>query len=217
MVLREPRALAFASPALMDGLKNSKRSLDVCFSRVSYYASAQPSQLSMASPLESPTVFEPVVNMPALSAFLFVAVVFSLLQLRINTVSKAAERRRDALEILREVKSKELSSEGEISAEEVANAVTSYQQALEEEESSRTIIPGVRIVTPTNAPSKEDMAAAKQFLGVDLDPDSGSRDEKQGDGLPPAAVGLLAIVGFSQLALLYMLSFDPMATSATFQ
>ena len=55
--------------------------------------------------------FEPVVNVPALSAFAFVTVVFGLLQLRINRVQTAAERRKAALESLRVVKSLQLGAD----------------------------------------------------------------------------------------------------------
>jgi len=53
---------------------------------------------------------------------------------------------------------------------------------LEEELSLRTIIPGVRIVAPNDPKRTEaDVAAAKQFLGLDLDADElvESIDKKQ--------------------------------------
>ena len=53
---------------------------------------------------------------------------------------------------------------------------------MEEELSLRTIIPGVRIVAPNDPKRTEaDVAAAKQFLGLDLDADElvESIDKKQ--------------------------------------
>ena len=46
--------------------------------------------------------FEPVLNVQAASSFVFIAIVFAVLQLRINAVSRAAKRRTDALSALRE-------------------------------------------------------------------------------------------------------------------
>lgn len=56
------------------------------------------------------STFEPQVNAPALGSFLFIAVVFSLLQIRINQVGDAASRREEALKQLRKVKSAQLST-----------------------------------------------------------------------------------------------------------
>lgn len=134
-----------------------------------------------------PQTFEPQVNTPALSAFLVIAVVFSLLQLRINSVRDAGVRRQEALATLKTVKAAQLdvnelaspsSSPSESSSasrstkptnEEVQMAVKAYQNALEDELNLRTIIPGVRIVAPNDPKRREeDIAAAKQFLDWDL-------------------------------------------------
>lgn len=86
---------------------------------------------------------------------------------------------------LRQVKSAQLASTDsspKISEEEVAKAVEAYKVALEEELNLRTIIPGVRIVAP-NDPKREevDIAAAKQFLGIDLNIEDGSLNDNDGD------------------------------------
>ena len=67
--------------------------------------------------------FEPVVNVPALGAFAFVTVVFGLLQLRINRVQTAAERRKAALESLRVVKSLQLGADDFSAAADVDEEV----------------------------------------------------------------------------------------------
>lgn len=66
---------------------------------------------TIASFTEIPqTTFEPQVNTPALSSFLFISIIFSLLQIRINRVRDAAIRREEALKQLRQVKSLQLST-----------------------------------------------------------------------------------------------------------
>ena len=86
---------------------------------------------------------------------------------------------------LRQVKSAQLDSTDsspQISEEEVTKAVEAYKLALEEELTLRTIIPGVRIVAP-NDPKREeaDIAAAKQFLGIDLNIEEGDIDDNDGN------------------------------------
>jgi len=118
---------------------------------------------------EVQTTFEPQVNTPALFSFLFIVVTYSLLQLRINGVRDAADRRKIALESLRIVKSAQFSEINKPSEEEVIAAETLYRNALTDELDLRTIIPGVRIAAPNDPQKKEeDIAAAKQFLGIDL-------------------------------------------------
>ena len=127
--------------------------------------------------------FEPVVNVPALGAFAFVTVVFGLLQLRINRVQTAAERRKAALESLRVVKSLQLGADDfsadvgdtksadrpSISEASVRAALDEYEAALREELGLRQIVPGIRIVAPGDPKSAEaDLAAARQFLGLDI-------------------------------------------------
>jgi hypothetical protein len=89
------------------------------------------------------------------------------------------------LSTLRQVKSAQLDStesSPKISQEEVSKAVEAYKFALEEELTLRTIIPGVRIVAP-NDPKREeaDIAAAKQFLGIDLNIEDGSVNDNDGN------------------------------------
>lgn len=161
-------------------------------------------------------VFEPVVNLPALGSFLFIAVIFTFLITRVGAVERAAERRKAALKELRAVKSKELDATADEAS--VARALQEYEDAINAEEELRTLIPGVRVVAP-NQPagsSEEDIAAARQFLGIELEKSASLRKEDgERKGLSTGAVAVLAIVALSQLALLYMLSFDPMDTFAS--
>lgn len=211
--------------------------------------------VAMESDVELIQTFEPVVNGPALSAFLLVVVVFGLLQLRINAISLAANRRTEALKNLREVKAKQLSSENFSDAEKISylvdEAKDEYSMALQQEANLRTIIPGVRIVAP-NRPdfSDENVAAAKLFLDMDLvadyNPDTSNtspnktlnnepkkgkdistswllnKDSKMGDksdpnkGFSNGAIAIMTLIAISQIALLYMLSFDPMKANDVF-
>mmetsp|Transcript_31944 Transcript_31944/g.49013 ORF Transcript_31944/g.49013 Transcript_31944/m.49013 type:complete len:235 (-) Transcript_31944:25-729(-) len=174
---------------------------------------------SIGDTISEPAVFEPVVNVPALSSFLIISVGFGLLQNRINAIGQAVSRREKALNDLRSTKSREISSDGEDrpSSEDVTASLTEYENALLYEEKMRTIIPGVRIRAPNNAMNnEEDVAAAKQFLDIDLK--SGDRKEvsevQEGNGISSGGVAVLALVALSQIALLYMLSFDPMASTS---
>lgn len=112
--------------------------------------------------------FEPVLNVEAASSFAFVAIVFAMLQLRINAVSDAARRRSAALSALRVAESAQLSDPATSSGdrEAVSRAKAEYENALREELGLRTILPGVRIVAP-NDPNRdeEERANAKRFLG----------------------------------------------------
>eukprot|EP00550_Attheya_septentrionalis_P007631 CAMPEP_0198288582 /NCGR_PEP_ID=MMETSP1449-20131203/7033_1 /TAXON_ID=420275 /ORGANISM="Attheya septentrionalis, Strain CCMP2084" /LENGTH=259 /DNA_ID=CAMNT_0043986747 /DNA_START=61 /DNA_END=836 /DNA_ORIENTATION=+ len=173
--------------------------------------------------LEASKSFEPVVNVPALSSFLIIGVIFALLQIRISLIRGAVTRRQDALKALREIKSRQLSSadlgEAKPSEEAVALALLEYETALENEEGLRTVIPGVRVVAP-NRPSEDDADAAKRFLGVDLRDDSREQltetDQDKKEGMSVGAISVLVLVAMSQIALLYMLSFDPMKASTLF-
>lgn len=174
--------------------------------------------------------FEPIVNVPALSSFLIISVVFGLLQLRINSVSQATKRRSEALESLRKVESLQLSTSDvdRPTEDDVARAKAAYENALTDELNLRTIIPGVRIVAP-NDPKRdeEERAAAKRFLGwtdEDLGIDeyeneqsdqatSTNSQQKEAEGLSNSANFILALVGSTLIALLWTLSFDPMTAS----
>lgn len=193
--------------------------------------------------------FEPQVNTPALSAFLLIAIVFSLLQLRINSVRDAGERRQESLATLRQVKSAQLASSETVeqpTEAEVQAAVKAYESSLKEELALRTIIPGVRIVAPNDPERREeDISAAKQFLGWDLEdidevkqtktPQSkdellmqsrrrfDGKDGKSpasegipGDGMSNGAKAILFSIALVQIALLVVLSFDPMTSNNVF-
>jgi hypothetical protein len=158
-----------------------------------------------------PVVFEPVLNVPALGTFLFVMVIFGLLSIRTNQVEQAVQERNLALKELREAKSKELSGGKEVN---VQQALEQFDKAMEKEESLRTIIPGVRIVPPSNGNNAEEEArvAARQFL--DKDVAIGASKQEEGDGrLPMAALGVLTLLAASLVVLLVFLSLDPVTSN----
>jgi hypothetical protein len=138
-------------------------------------------------------------------------VIFGLLSIRTNQVEQAVQERNLALKELREAKSKELSGGKEVN---VQQALEQFDKAMEKEESLRTIIPGVRIVPPSNGNNAEEEArvAARQFL--DKDVAIGASKQEEGDGrLPMAALGVLTLLAASLVALLVFLSLDPVTSN----
>ena len=146
---------------------------------------------------------------------------FLFLQSRIMAITEAAERGSVALAELREIKSRELSTDGtdRPSPEAVQAAVEAYREALTDEERQRTVVPGVRIPTPVSSiRTAQDRAAVQRFLGITVEEpnnvsqvmaDEARQQEQQNKkGLPPLAVGLLVTVALTQVMLLGLLSFD---------
>jgi len=188
--------------------------------------------------------FEPVLNVEAAASFALIAIVFSLLLFRINSISNAALRRSAALEALRTAESLQLSASdtAKPSEEEVRVAKLAYANALKEELNLRTIIPGVRIVAPNDPKrDKEERAAAKRFLGWGSDEfgddlseedevlqpslqlleqrrgeDSNVQGNEDDGGLTNSAKLILAGVATMLIILLGTLSFDPMVADQVF-
>jgi hypothetical protein len=158
-----------------------------------------------------PVVFEPILNVPALGTFLLIMVIFGLLQIRTNQVEQAVQERNLALKELRDAKSKELSGGEEVN---VQQSLENFDKAMEKEERLRTIVPGVRIVPPSNGNKAEEEArlAARQWLNKEVA--IGARLQEEGDGrLPMAALGVLTLLAASLVALLVFLSLDPMTSN----
>lgn len=133
-------------------------------------------------------------------------------------MQEASERRTAALDRLRAVKADELA--GEADCDTVAAAVKDYRKAFEQAEQLRTIVRGVRLLPPpgeslTRERMKENAVAAKQFLGVDLEPATAEeRNMEQHLSLP--LVVLLGFLALSQLCLLGLLLIDPMSSNDVF-
>ena len=159
------------------------------------------SALSVANPatttLTTAQEFEPVTDWTALGTFVSIMFVFLLLVRRTNAVEQAVLEREQALDLVRRVKSQQLSSpsvqqqqqqqhQGEeaerpnqqLSVEQqpqwqqLQAALKRYEAAVQQEEQLRNIIPGmVRIVPPSAGNASEEGAAlaAKRFLGKDYD------------------------------------------------
>ena len=192
------------------------------------------------STVVTPGVFEPVLNIEATVSFTIIAILFALLQYRINAVTNAATRRSTALVELRQAESLQLSNPT-IDTNVITRAKNEYESALRRELRLRTILPGVRIAAPNDAArSEEDRAAAKRFLGWEnedfgYDVDAPTIDEKagssrggnnnniasveeeggDGNGLSNGSKLILAGVASMLLVLLWTLSFDPMTAATT--
>jgi hypothetical protein len=172
-------------------------------------------------PDSSPQDFAPVLNVPALISFVVIAIVFLSLQVRVTSIAEAADRRTQALEVLRKIKLQQL--EGKATLQEVNDAVQQYQASFDEVERLRSVLPGVRIkpppVTASLGPTKmdENTAAAKQFLGIEPSVEDNehqlNKGEKDSQGLALPLVALLAVVALSQIGLLFLLATDPMSSS----
>lgn len=95
---------------------------------------------------------------------------------RTNAISLAAAERKDALQAVRQAKSdqiagKDVGSEDVVDSIEVEQAIVAYKTAIINEESSRTIAPGIKIRAPNGIWSEEDKLAAKQLAGIDFQQD----------------------------------------------
>jgi hypothetical protein len=169
--------------------------------------------VTSSSDITVPT-FDPVMNYPALSSFLLIFTIYAFLQIRIFGIEKAAKRRREALQSLRKIKALQLSSlrsDERPSDDEIESAVKEYEEALIDEDRVRTVLPGVRIVAPNGNTSKEDIAAAKQFLGKSL---MSPQENDSVKSVPPSDRSLrnfvLGGISICLIALLFVMSFDPM-------
>eukprot|EP00522_Entomoneis_paludosa_P014658 CAMPEP_0172446342 /NCGR_PEP_ID=MMETSP1065-20121228/5961_1 /TAXON_ID=265537 /ORGANISM="Amphiprora paludosa, Strain CCMP125" /LENGTH=299 /DNA_ID=CAMNT_0013197431 /DNA_START=44 /DNA_END=943 /DNA_ORIENTATION=+ len=171
--------------------------------------------------VEPATSFEPVLNVPALSVFLFIAIVFGFLQYRIAAIGQAADRRTEALQKLRQVKSWQLAGargddvDEATVQERVEQATLDYQIAYYEVERLRTVIPGVARIAPPPADSnnrertEENIMAAQQFLNVTLaDFSEEELPSQESAGLSPAAVAVLLTIATAQILLLVLLTMD---------
>jgi len=174
------------------------------------------------APVLAVSEFEPVLNVPALFAFVVIAVVFGLLQWRIAAIGRATDRRNDAVRALRDVKSRQLNGEyydrNDIDSEDddetndlVKRALDEYREAYEEVERLRTIAPGVRVIAPPSAQESltENVAAAQQFLGITPEGENEKQQRQGRNGiLSGAAAVLLGVIALSQLALLVLFLLD---------
>lgn len=200
--------------------------------------SAQQSMNLDTSTIMIQPTFEPVLNVPAFTVFLFIMSIFVLLQWRIRAIDNAALQRNIALQQLRTIKALELSdptlSNGTNNT--VQSALQEYQRAYDRMEELRTVLPGVRIVSPpsSNINSKQQQdheVAAQQFLGIiplkeDDDDDANNRktsktmpneqrlnEERTSSPLLPNMIRnvLLVLVALTQILLfLFLIGTDPM-------
>lgn len=153
--------------------------------------------------------FEPIVNVPALGAFLLIFTLYSFLVTKQNAIKDAAEKRKQALINVRQTKSNQLAgkdivamSDGDDGIDdsiEVQRALAAYKEAILNEESVRTIAPGIRIRAPDGI-SEEDRLAAKQFVGIDFQ----QTDEKQEPQLKLLFEKRDDKIGFSNTAVVIM-------------
>jgi hypothetical protein len=140
------------------------------------------------SALSSPsTSFEPILNVPALVTFVFIASVFGALIVRTNQVEAAVQERNLRLQELRAYKARQLDNSNTTATagstettatstidEDLALCLRRYEEAVQREERLRNVLPGtsrIRIVAPSgNRPEElQARADARRFLGKDYD------------------------------------------------
>lgn len=165
------------------------------------------------------TTFEPILNLPALVTFLFITVVFTALIVRTNQVENAVQERKQTLQALRVLKSKELAGDSQVTKSQIDDVLFQYEQSVRKEESLRNILPGgiLRIVPPSAGDTAEEEARviAKQLLGQDFDIGIDKREPMNANRtLPPLAIGILTVLMVSLVSLLLFLSIDPMMGDA---
>ena len=179
--------------------------------------------------------FEPILNVPAFSVFVLVAILFVSLQWRVAAIGRAAEERTRALDRLRLVKTRQLTT-GDFSQRRknddgdddddhdddvVQRAMKAYEGAYWKVERLRTVIPGMARLVPPPSQSwnrqimKENEAAAQQFLGIIPErEDQGPGNEEERKQRSPFLVAVLVVVALSQMALLVLfVASDPMMTT----
>lgn len=170
-------------------------------------ATSQPMTLDSSSS----TVFEPVLDVQAFSTFVVIMGVFAALSYRTIQVEGAVQERKQALENLRVVKSKELAGDETIDDRAIRLALDEFEAAVKKEEELRNIIPGVvRIVPPSSADRKEEeaRAIAKQFLGKDFDIGTTKREEVKSRNVPTLALVVVLSLFIFQAALFITASGD---------
>jgi hypothetical protein len=180
---------------------------------------------SVPAAVAVPIEFAPVLNGPAFVSFAIIAVLFGLLQWRVRSIEQAGLERRAALAAVRAAKAVELSEGkgvvvgvddggggGEVESSSASalaqEALRSYRRAYDKVEDLREIAPGVRLRAP-GIVDQENSRAAQQFLGIDPNTDAALSDNSsstsQNPMAPQIALGVLVVVGASQLALLFFL------------
>ena len=180
--------------------------------------------------------FEPVLNVPAFSVFVLVALLFVSLQWRVSAIGRAAEERTRALERLRLVKTQQLttgnsprmqkngnndSDNDDDNDDVVQQALQAYEGAYWKVERLRTVIPGMARLVPPPSQSwnrqimDDNDAAAQQFLGIAPErEEQGPVNEDEQKQLSPVLVAVLLAVALSQMALLVLfVASDPMMTN----
>ena len=169
--------------------------------------------------------------------------IFVLLQWRIRAIDNAALQRNIALQQLRTIKALELSDPtiSNTTNNKVQIALQEYQRTYDRMEELRTILPGIRIVSPPSSninsqQQQEHEMAAQQFLGIiplkdDSEDNSNNNrkernvspndkrinDESSSSPLSPMMIRnvLLVFVAMTQIALfLFLIGTDPMVQSS---
>lgn len=218
---------------MLDGIPEDSLPFEPLVSTAAAEATAvTPPTLALPAAIDGITPvpqFEPIVNVPATVSFVIIAVVFALLQWRINAIGDAATSRVEALKDLKRKEAKLISGGGisdgaDDAASDFSAAKGAFEAAMRKELNLRSVIPGVRIAAP-NDPQKaeEERAAVKKYLGWEMDgseekpiENKAAKEASPKKGFSDLSLGVLAWTAAILIATLFTLSFDPMTADSIF-
>jgi hypothetical protein len=189
---------------------------------------------TIASTITLTPTFEPILNIPAFTVFLFIMTIFILLQYRIRLIDTAANERNVALQQLRQMKVIQLSNPTNISIQQINDTINEYERTYNRFESLRTILPNIRIVSPPSSNinqrlQEEHEIAAQKYLGINTTSTSGGTEqENEATTLTSTSSTtttispfvrngiILLIVGTQILLFLFLIGTDPMMMSSSY-
>jgi hypothetical protein len=117
--------------------------------------------------------FAPVLNVPALGSFLFIAGLYGWLVNRLSQISQTVDQRTNALEQLKKLKAQQLA--GLATNDQVNEAVETFRFYYTRVEQLRNVLPNTDLIrisppptsvgTESHRQREENQAAARQYLG----------------------------------------------------
>jgi hypothetical protein len=121
--------------------------------------------------------FAPVLNVPALGSFLFIAVLYGWLVNRLSQISQTVDQRTNALEQLKKLKAQQLA--GLATNDQVSEAVETFRFYYTRVEQLRNVLPNTDLIrisppptsvgTESHRQREENQAAARRYLGYGVE------------------------------------------------
>jgi len=176
------------------------------------------------------TEFSATVDPNASSVVLFIMLVFGALKFRTDSISSAAKDRKEFAKKLKVARVHRITGEVGIGTEggAYAKAELAYRDALDKENKLRTILPRIEMMNP-GAPVEDMRKESQELLPdlkfqywdeserrnlADLKPTYSKEPEKLGESrISVFEVLMLSVAGLSNIALLFLFTYDPMQSS----